>query len=183
MAPLLAFSRAVDALNARLGQLADWCVLLACLLAAGNAGLRYAASLGSNASLEAQWYLFAAMVMLGGSYTLFRNGHVRVDLVYGALPDRARLWVDVIGIALFLLPAMALLAWMSWPFFLDAWTHGETSSSPGGLIRWPVKLLMPLGFALITAQGLSELFKRIAVLRGIWVPQDRLHAAYARPEQ
>jgi TRAP-type mannitol/chloroaromatic compound transport system permease small subunit len=183
MAPLLAFSRAVDALNARLGLLAEWCVLLACLLAAGNAGLRYAFSLGSNASLEAQWYFFAGIVMLGGGYTLFRNGHVRVDLVYGMLPDRARIWVDLVGISLFLLPAMALLAWMSWPFFLDSWLQNETSSSPGGLVRWPVKLLMPLGFTLITAQGLSELIKRIAVLRGHWVPEDQLHAAYTRPDQ
>jgi TRAP-type mannitol/chloroaromatic compound transport system permease small subunit len=183
MAVLLAFSRAVDALSVQLGRLADWCVLLACLLAAGNAGLRYAFSMGSNASLEAQWYLFAAIVMLGGGYTLFRNGHVRVDLLYGALPDRARIWVDVVGISLFLLPAMALLAWMSWPFFLDSWAQNETSSSPGGLLRWQMKLLMPLGFALITAQGLSELIKRVAVLRGHWVPEDRLHAAYTRPEQ
>jgi len=183
MGPLLAFSHAVDSLNTRFGRIADWMVLLACLLAAANAGLRYAFSMGSNASLEAQWYFFAGMVMLGGSYTLFRNEHVRVDLVYGWLSDRARIWIDVIGLALFVLPAMALLAWMTWPFFLDSWMRGETSSSPGGLLRWPVKLLLPLGFALITAQGLSELIKRIAVLRGIWVPEDRLHAAYTRPEQ
>lgn len=183
MGPLLAFSRAVDALNTRLGWVAEWCVLLACLISAGNAGLRYAVSMGSNASLEAQWYFFAAIVMLGGGYTLFRNEHVRVDLLYGALPDRARIWVDVVGISLFLLPAMALLAWMTWPFFLDSWARNETSPSPGGLLRWPVKLLMPLGFALITAQGLSELVKRIAVLRGVWVPAERLHAAYTRPEQ
>ena len=183
MAPLLAFSRAVDALNTMLGRVADWLVLLACLLSAGNALLRYGFSLGSNASLEAQWYFFAGVVMLGGSYTLFRNEHVRVDLLYGSLPERARLWVDVVGIALFLLPAMALLAWMTWPFFLEAWVRAETSSSPGGLVRWPAKLLMPVGFALITAQGLSELIKRVALLRGIAVPEDRLHASYARPEQ
>lgn len=183
MRPLLAFSRAVDSMNAAFGRVADWCVLIACALAASNAFLRYALNLGSNASVEAQWYFFGAVVMLGGAYTLFRNAHVRVDLLYGALPDRARIWVDVVGIALFLLPAMALLAWMTWPFFLDSWTRGEVSSSPGGLIRWPVKLLMPVGFALITLQGLSELIKRIAVLRGIWVPEDRLHAAYERPEQ
>jgi TRAP-type mannitol/chloroaromatic compound transport system permease small subunit len=183
MGPLLAFSRMVDSVNARFGRAADWCVLLACALSAGNAFLRYGFSLGSNAWLEGQWYLFAAVVMLGGSYTLFRNEHVRVDVVYGALPERARMWVDVIGISLFLLPAMALLAWMTWPFFLDSWMRGETSSSPGGLIRWPVKLLMPLGFALITAQGVSELIKRIALLRGIAVPEGRIHASYARPEQ
>ena len=183
MAPLLAFSRAVDALNARLGQVADWLVLLACLLAAGNAGLRYAFSLGSNASLEAQWYFFAGVVMLGGGYTLFKNEHVRVDLLYAIYKPRTRLWVDVFGFVVFMLPGVILLAWMTWPFFLDSWMRGEMSSSPGGLIRWPAKLLMPLGFALITAQGLSELIKRIAVLRGIWVPADRLHASYTRPEQ
>jgi TRAP-type mannitol/chloroaromatic compound transport system permease small subunit len=183
MAPLLAFSRAVDAMNAAFGRVAEWLVLFACIVSAGNAFLRYGFSLGSNAWLEAQWYLFAGVVMLGGSYTLFRNEHVRVDLVYGSLRERARIWVDVIGIALFLLPAMALLAWMTWPFFLDSWTRGEMSSSPGGLIRWPAKLLMPLGFALITLQGLSELIKRVALLRGIVLPHGRLHASYARPEQ
>jgi TRAP-type mannitol/chloroaromatic compound transport system permease small subunit len=183
MAAMLAFSRAVDALNNSFGRVADWCVLLACALSAGNAFLRYGFSLGSNAWLEAQWYLFAAVVMLGGSYTLFRNEHVRVDLIYGSLRERARLWVDVIGIVLFLLPAMALLAWMTWPFFLDSWMRNETSSSPGGLVRWPAKILMPLGFALITAQGLSELIKRIALLRGVPLPADRLHASYHRPEQ
>lgn len=183
MAPLLAFSRAVDWVNTQFGRVADWLVLLACLLSAGNAFLRYGFSLGSNAWLEAQWYMFAGVVMLGASYTLFRNEHVRVDLVYGSLRERARIWVDVIGIAFFLLPAMALLAWMTWPFFLDSWMRGETSSSPGGLIRWPAKLLMPVGFALVTAQGLSELIKRVALLRGIALPDGRLHASYARPDQ
>jgi TRAP-type mannitol/chloroaromatic compound transport system permease small subunit len=183
MGPLLAFSRVVDSVNARFGRLADWCVLLACAVSAGNAFLRYGFSLGSNAWLEAQWYLFAAVVMLGGSYTLFRNEHVRVDVLYGTLSERRRIWVDVIGIGLFLLPAMALLTWMTWPFFLDSWARGETSSSPGGLIRWPAKILMPLGFALITLQGVSELIKRVALLRGIHVPEGRIHASYARPEQ
>jgi TRAP-type mannitol/chloroaromatic compound transport system permease small subunit len=183
MGPLLAFSRAVDAVNAMFGRVADWLVLLACAVSAGNAFLRYGFSRGSNAWLEAQWYLFAGIVMLGASYTLFRNEHVRVDLVYGALRERARLWVDVLGIALFLLPAMALLAWMTWPFFLDSWMRNETSSSPDGLLRWPVKILLPLGFALITAQGMSELIKRVALLRGIRLPAASLHASYHRPEQ
>lgn len=183
MGPLLAFSRGVDAVNTAFGRLADWLVLLACVVSAGNAFLRYGFSLGSNAWLELQWYLFAGMVMLGASYTLFRNEHVRVDLIYGSVRERARLWIDVVGIALFLLPAMALLAWMTWPFFLDSWMRGETSSSPGGLIRWPAKILLPLGFALVTAQGISELIKRVALLRGITLPEGRVHASYARPEQ
>ncbi len=183
MAPLLAFSHAVDTVNRQFGRLADWLVLLSCLVSAGNALLRYGFSLGSNAWLEAQWYMFAGIVMLGASHTLFRNEHVRVDLVYGALGERARLWVDMAGILLFLLPAMALLTWMTWPFFLDSFLRGEVSSSPGGLIRWPAKILMPLGFALMVVQGLSELIKRVALLRGIRLPDGRLVASYARPEQ
>lgn len=183
MAPLLAFSRGVDALNSLFGRLADWMVLLACVISASNAFLRYGFSQGSNAWLEAQWYLFAGMVMLGASYTLFRNEHVRVDLIYGWLSERSRLWVDVIGIGIFLLPAMALLTWMTVPFAFESFVRNETSSSPGGLLRWPVKLLLPLGFALMTAQGLSELIKRIAMLRGIMLPHGRIHASYARPEQ
>ncbi|MGG5810655.1 TRAP transporter small permease subunit [Falsiroseomonas sp. CW058] len=183
MGPLLAFSRGVDALNTAFGRLADWLVLLACVVSAGNAFLRYGFGLGSNAWLELQWYLFAGVVMLGASYTLFRNEHVRVDLVYGSIRERARLWVDVVGIGLFLLPAMALLAWMTWPFFVESWVRGEMSSSPGGLIRWPAKLLMPLGFGLVVAQGLSEMIKRIALLRGMRLADGRLHASYARPEQ
>lgn len=183
MAPFLAFSRAVDALNTGFGRVAEWLVLSACLLSAGNAFLRYAASLGSNAALEGQWYMFAGMVMLGASLTLFRNEHVRVDLVYGSLPWRAKLWVDVMGLTLFLLPAMAMLAWMTWPFFVESWIRGEVSPSPGGLLRWPVKVLMPLGFALMTLQGLSELIKRVALLRGIELPPGRIHANYERPEQ
>lgn len=183
LAPLLAFSRGVDAVTAGFGRIADWLVLIACTVSAGNAFLRYGFSAGSNAWLELQGYCFAGMVMLGASYTLRRNEHVRVDLVYGALGQRARVWVDVLGLAFFLMPAMALLAWMTWPFFVESWVRNEVSSSPGGLIRWPVKLVLPLGFALMCAQGLSELVKRIAVLRGIELPRGQLFATYARPDQ
>ncbi len=183
MGPLLAFSRGVDALTTGFGRIADWLVLIACTVSAGNAFARYGFSSGSNAWLEVQWYCFAGMVMLGASHTLFRNEHVRVDLVYGSLRMRARIWVDVLGLIFFLLPAMALLAWMTWPFFVEAWVRAEVSSSPGGLIRWPVKLLMPLGFFLMSLQGLSELVKRIAVLRGIELAKGQLHAVYARPDQ
>ena len=188
MAPLLAFSRVVDRVSATFGRVADWMVLAACVVSAGNAFLRYGASAGSNAWLEAQWYLFAGIVMLGASYTLQRNEHVRVDLVYGSLRWKARIWVDIVGIALFLLPAMLLLAWMTWPFFLDSWVRGETSSTPGGLIRWPAKILLPIGFTLVAAQGASELIKRIALLRPRWrslllTGGHKVVADYARPEQ
>jgi TRAP-type mannitol/chloroaromatic compound transport system permease small subunit len=182
MGPLLAFSRGVDAVNAAFGRVADWMVLAACAISAGNAFMRYGLSVSSNAWLEVQWYLFAGMVMLGASYTLFRNEHVRVDVVFGSLPERARLWVDVLGILLFLLPAMALLAWMTWPFFVESWVRMEGSSNAGGLLRWPAKLLLPLGFALVTLQGLSELIKRIALLRGE-APEAEVVTEYHRPEQ
>src|SRR3712207_723699 len=138
MGPLVAFSRAVDAVNAAVGKLADWAVLLSCAISAGNAFVRYGVSYSSNAWLEVQWYLFAAVVMLGASYTLLRNEHVRVDLVYGALGHRGKLWVDVLGLLVFLLPATALLAWMTWPFFADSWMRNEGSVNAGGLLRWPV---------------------------------------------
>jgi TRAP-type mannitol/chloroaromatic compound transport system permease small subunit len=183
MRALLAFSRAVDAVSAAFGRVADWMVLAACAISAGVAFVRYGLSTGSNAWLEVQWYLFAGIVMLGASHTLFRNEHVRVDLVYGNLSERGKLWVDVLGIIAFLLPAMALLAWMTWPLFVDSWMRGETSNNAGGLIRWPVKLLLPLGFALMTLQGLSELIKRVALLAGHRLPPERLVADYHRPEQ
>jgi TRAP-type mannitol/chloroaromatic compound transport system permease small subunit len=182
MGPLLAYSRAVDSLNAAVGKLADWAVLLSCGISAGNAFIRYGVSYSSNAWLEVQWYLFGAIVMLGASYTLFRNEHVRVDLVYGNLGERARLWVDVFGFIFFMLPAMILLTWMTWPFFLDSWVRHEGSPNAGGLLRWPVKLLLPVGFFLLCLQGFSELIKRIALLRGIQ-PTAEVVVEYHRPEQ
>ncbi|HEY8610042.1 MAG TPA: TRAP transporter small permease subunit [Roseomonas sp.] len=182
MKPLLAFSRVVDDLNALIGRAADWMTLLACAISAGNAFMRYGISYSSNAWLEVQWYLFAGMVMLGASYTLFRNEHVRVDILYGNVSERTRLWIDILGIIVFLLPAMILLAWMTWPFFLDSWQRGEGSQNAGGLLRWPVKILLPIGFVLITLQGLSELIKRIALLQGLR-PGSEAVVAYERPLQ
>jgi TRAP-type mannitol/chloroaromatic compound transport system permease small subunit len=182
MGLLLGFSRGVDWINERFGRVADWCILLACAISAGNALLRYGFNFSSNAWLEVQWYLFAAVVMLGGSYTLFRNEHVRVDIVYGLLGDRGRLWMDVFGFVAFLLPAMALLTWMTWPFFVESFIRHEGSPAPGGLLRWPAKILLPLGFGLIVLQGLSELIKRIALLRGVALPPGRVFT-YQRPEQ
>jgi TRAP-type mannitol/chloroaromatic compound transport system permease small subunit len=182
MGPLLAFSRGVDKMNAKIGVLADIAVFASCVISAANAFVRYGVSYSSNAWLEVQWYLFGATVMLGASYTLFRNEHVRVDILYANLSDRARLWVDVFGFIVFMLPAMILLTYMTWPFFLDSFVRNEGSPNAGGLIRWPVKLLMPVGFFLLTLQGLSELIKRIALLRGYTPDPDAIHA-YVRPEQ
>jgi TRAP-type mannitol/chloroaromatic compound transport system permease small subunit len=182
MPALLALSGWIDRLSRATFWLAEWMVLAACAIAAGNAFIRYGFSISSNAWLEAQWYLFAGVVMLGASWTLLRNQHVRVDLVYGAMSRRTRLWVDVFGLAVFLLPGMALLAWMTWPFFLDSFWRGEESGSPGGLLRWPAKILIPVGFALMVLQGLSELIKRVAILRGD-VDDPELIAEYEKPLQ
>ena len=176
---LLRLSRAIDAVNERLGWVADWLVLLSCLISAGNAFSRYAFGISSNAWLEIQWYMFAAVVMLGASYTLKRNEHVRVDIVYANVSTRRQIGIDIFGFILFMLPATAIMAYLSWPIFHNSWLLGEVSGNAGGLLRWPVKIFLPLGFALLTLQGISELIKRIAMLTGHM--QADLH--YERPLQ
>ena len=166
MKPLLALSRAIDALNERLGVIADWLVLLSCLISAGNAFSRYAFSISSNAWLEIQWYMFGTLVMLGASYTLKKNEHVRVDIVYTNIPTRWQIAVDIFGGILFLLPATLIMAYLSWPVFHNSWVEHEMSGNAGGLVRWPIKIFLPLGFALLSLQGFSELIKRIAMLTG-----------------
>jgi TRAP-type mannitol/chloroaromatic compound transport system permease small subunit len=166
MNSLLAFSRAIDAVNQRLSYVADWLVLLSCLISAGNAFSRYAFSVSSNAWLEIQWYMFGALVMLGASYTLKRNEHVRVDIVYANLSTRRQILVDIVGGLLFMLPATLILTYLSWPVFHNSWAEGEISSNAGGLVRWPIKIFLPLGFALLSLQGISELIKRFAMLSG-----------------
>lgn len=164
---LLALSRTIDALNERVGRLVLWLVLAATLVSAANAGMRYTFGMASNAWLELQWYLFAAIFLLAAGYTLKHNGHVRIDILYGRLSERGRAWIDLLGALLFLLPFSLLLVWFSWPGFTDALLRGEVSSDAGGLLRWPVRLLIPLGFALLALQGISESIKRIAFLRGL----------------
>jgi TRAP-type mannitol/chloroaromatic compound transport system permease small subunit len=164
---LLKFSGVVDAMNQKFGVIANWLVLLACLISAGNATSRYLFSASSNAWLEVQWYMFAGMVMLGGAYTLKMNEHVRVDLFYGIYPERVRIWIDIVGGFLFLLPICIIFVYFTWPWFVESWRIQETSSNAGGLIRWPVKLLLPAGFVLLILQGLSEIIKRIAALEHV----------------
>jgi TRAP-type mannitol/chloroaromatic compound transport system permease small subunit len=167
MKALLGFSRAIDALNEQVGRLVYWCVLITVLVSAANATSRYALNMASNAWLELQWYLFAAVFLLCAGYTLLHNEHIRIDVVSGQLSRRAQMWIDVFGLLVFLLPMSLFIMWLSWPIFMNAWTSGEISGSAGGLIRWPARLLVPLGFALLSLQGLSELIKRIAYLRGL----------------
>jgi TRAP-type mannitol/chloroaromatic compound transport system permease small subunit len=141
--------------------------------------VRYTFSESSNAWLEIQWYLFGAMFLLGASYTLKMNEHVRVDIIFGNLGPRAQAWVDLMGGILFLLPTVAIIGWMSWPFFVESWSIQEMSNNAGGLIRWPVKLLIPVGFALLALQGLSEIIKRVGVLQGLRVQTPK----YEKPLQ
>jgi TRAP-type mannitol/chloroaromatic compound transport system permease small subunit len=167
MKPLLALSRGIDVANEHLGRLVYWCVLIMVLVSAANATSRYALNLASNAWLELQWYLFAAVFLLCAGYTLLHNEHIRIDVVSSHLSRRTQVWIDVFGLLFFLLPMSLFVMWLSWPVFMNAWTSGEISGSAGGLIRWPVRLLVPLGFFLLSAQGISELIKRIAFLRGL----------------
>jgi TRAP-type mannitol/chloroaromatic compound transport system permease small subunit len=163
---LLAFSRLIDALTERVGRLIIWLVLVATLISAGNALIRYSLGESSNAWLEIQWYLFGAMFLLAAGYTLKHNGHVRIDIFYNRLGPRGQAWIDLIGGLLFLLPMAVLLAWLAWPMFHEAWVTHEMSPDAGGLVRWPVKLLLPLGFGLLALQGVAEVIKRIGVLSG-----------------
>ena len=158
------FSRLIDLVNGWIGKLAMFMILAATLISAGNALMRYTFNYSSNAYLEIQWYLFGAVFMLGGGYAFLRNAHVRIDVVNSRLSPRGRNWVDVFGIVFFLFPLCYMLATMGWPIFERAWISGEVSSSAGGLIRWPVFLLIPVGFSLLALQGVSELIKRLNFL-------------------
>lgn len=166
MSALLKLALACDWLNSRLGKLAAWAVLFAALISAGNAFVRYGLDISSNGWLEIQWYLFATTVMLGSPHVLKLNEHVRVDIIYGKLKGKGPVYVDLFGLVFFLLPVMAILAYLSWPLFVRMYVSGEMSSNAGGLIRWPFMLLLPLGFALMFLQGLSEIIKRICYLQG-----------------
>ncbi|MDH5513284.1 MAG: TRAP transporter small permease subunit [Gammaproteobacteria bacterium] len=163
---LNAFVRAIDAANEAIGRAVLWLVGAATLISAGNALARYGFGMSSNAWLEIQWYLFAGIILLAAGYTLKHNGHVRIDVVYGRFSARTRAWIDLFGALLFLLPLCGLMVWLSWPGFVDSFVSGETSPDAGGLIRWPVRLVIPLGFALLALQGVAEVIKRISYLRG-----------------
>lgn len=173
------YIRLIDGLSRRLGILASWALLLACLISAGNALVRYSLSLGSNGWLEAQWYLFGFAVCLGAPWLLKLNEHVRVDVFYGGRSPRAKARIDAFGLLLVLLPVCALMIYLSWQFALDSYHQQEHSPSAGGLLRWPIKAAIPVGFALLALQAIAELFKRIAYLRGT---QD-LDIHYERPLQ
>lgn len=166
MRALLGLARAIDALNERVGRAAMWLVLLATLISAGNAVMRYGFDLSSNAWLEIQWYLFALIFLLGAGYTLKHNGHVRIDILHNRFSPRLQAWVDLVGGLLFLLPLCGLMIWMGWGGFADSWATREVSPDAGGLPRWPIKFAIPLGFTLLALQGVAEVIKRAAFLTG-----------------
>ncbi|MBC7547431.1 MAG: TRAP transporter small permease subunit [Polaromonas sp.] len=176
---LLKMALAWDWFAIRMGKLAAWAVLLAALISSGNAFVRYGLDMSSNGWLEIQWYLFAATVMLGAPLVLKLNEHVRVDILYGRLKGNGKVYVDLFGLVVFLLPVMGVLAWLCWPLFVSMYQSGEVSGNAGGLIRWPVILLLPLGFAMMFVQGLSEVIKRICYLQGRF--EMDLH--YEKPAQ
>jgi len=163
---LLRLSRLIDALNEGIGKLVMWFVLAAVLISAGNAIMRKAFDISSNAFLEIQWYLFAAVFLLGSGYVFLRNAHVRIDFISTKLSKRTNTIIDIFGIVLFAIPLSLILVSLSWPVFERAWVSGEMSQNAGGLIRWPVFLLVPLGFSILALQCVSELIKRVAFLTG-----------------
>lgn len=167
MHALLKFSKAVDWLNSQVGKHIIWLILASTVISAINAVVRKAFSVSSNAYLEVQWYLFAATFLLCSAFTLLNGEHVKIDVVSSRLSKRTQMWIDVFGFTFFLTPFCLAILWFSVPFFLKGFTSGEMSSNAGGLIRWPVYAMMPLGFGLLLLQGWSELIKRLAYLQGL----------------
>ncbi len=179
MSKLLKFALGIDRISAQFGHIAALAVLAAALISAGNAFIRYGFDISSNGWLEIQWYLFAATVMLGAPLVLKLNEHVRVDIFYGKLKGNGPVYVDLFGLILFLLPVMATLVWLSFPLFLKMYLTHEMSSNAGGLVRWPAMLMLPLGFAWMLLQGLSEIIKRVAYLQGKY----EMDTHYEKPVQ
>ncbi len=180
---LLSLSRLIDSANERVGRVMYWLILVAVLVSAGNAVVRYAFNRSSNAWLEVQWYLFSAVFLFCAGYTLLHNQHVRIDVVVGHLSKRTQAWIDVIGTVLFLLPMAVTIMWLSWPVFLDAYRSNEISTNAGGLTVWPARLMVPIGFFLLVAQGLSELIKRVAFLLGMIADPTEKHEASSEAEE
>jgi len=163
----LRLSSAIDTLNEYVGRFTYWLILAAVLISTGNAIVRYAFNRSSNAWLEIQWYLFSFVFLFCAGYTLLHNQHVRIDILTGHLSGRAKAWIDIFGSVFFLLPMAIAIMWLSWPVFMDAYRSGEVSTNAGGLLVWPGRLMLPAGFVLLVLQGLSELIKRVAFLRGM----------------
>ena len=183
MSSLLSVSRIIDWLSERIGHTFYWLVLVTVLISAANAVVRKAFNVSSNSFLEIQWYLFSAIFLFLAGYTLLRNDHVRIDVIAGRLSKRAQAWIDIVGTVFFLFPMAFLLMWLAWPVFVDAYERHEISTNAGGLIIWPARLLVPIGFLLLLVQGVSELIKRIAFLRGLIPDPSEKHQEKSLEEQ
>lgn len=183
MPPLLALSRWIDRCNEFVGRWVSWLVLAAVLISAGNAIVRKAFDWSSNGLLEIQWYLFAAVFLLAAGYTLQRQEHVRIDVVAGRFSKRTQIWIDIVGICLFLLPFVVVVVDLSMPLVLRAYRMHEMSNNAGGLVRWPVFALLPAGFILLGIQGISELIKRVAFLRGLIPDPTGRHVAKSAEQE
>jgi TRAP-type mannitol/chloroaromatic compound transport system permease small subunit len=180
---LLQVSRFIDAMNERIGRAVIWLVLAAVIISAGNAIIRKTLNYSSNAFLELQWYLFSAIFLLCAGYTLLRNEHVRIDVVTGRFSARTQAWIDVFGTLFFLLPMALIFIYLSWPIFVRTYTTGEISTNAGGLLLWPARMLVPIGFSLLALQGVSELFKRIAFLAGAGPDPIARHDTHAAEKE
>jgi TRAP-type mannitol/chloroaromatic compound transport system permease small subunit len=180
---LLSLARAIDAFTERVGRVVYWLVLVVVLISAANATVRKMFNYSSNAYLEIQWYLFSVIFLFGAGYTLLRNEHVRIDIIQGRLSARAQNWIDVFGIVLFLMPMSLIIMWLSWPLFTDSLARHEVSTNAGGLIIWPARLMVPIGFALLIIQAVSELIKRIAFLCGRIPDPLEKHGARSAEEE
>ena len=182
MTLLLKLSQWIDGLTERIGRLTYWLILVAVLVSAGNAVIRYAFNMSSNAWLELQWYLFSAVFLFCAGYALLHNQHVRIDVISGRMSKRVQIWIDILGTVFYLLPNAITIMWLSWPVFVDAYQHHEVSTNVGGLLIWPARLMVPVGFFLLVLQGLSELIKRIAFLRGL-IPDPTEKREELNPEE
>jgi len=180
---LLSVSRLIDRLNERIGQAFYWLVLATVLISAANATVRKVFNVSSNSWLEIQWYLFSAVFLVLAGYTLMRNDHVRIDVVAHRLSKKTQTWIDIVGTVFFLFPMAFLIMWLSWPVFVDAYERHEVSTNAGGLIIWPARLLVPIGFALLIIQGVSELIKRFAFLRGLIPDPSEKHVEKTAEEE
>jgi len=183
MRTLLKAARAIDALNEWVGRCVYWLVLVMVLESAGNAIVRKLFNSSSNALLEMQWYLFSAVFLLCAGWTLMRNEHVRIDILQGRLTPRGQAWLDIFGTVFFMMPMVLVFIWLSWPWFVRTYTQGEISGSAGGLILWPARLLVPVGFVLLALQGLSEIAKRVGFLAGAGPDPVARHDARAAEQE
>jgi len=183
LSALLSISRWIDRLSEFIGRWVAWLVLAAALVSALNASVRKIFNTSSNAFLEIQWYLFAAVFLLAAGYTLMRQEHVKIDVVSGRLSKRTQIWIDIIGLSCFLIPFVFIIIKLAMPLVTNAYFTGEMSSNAGGLIRWPVFALLPLGLALLGLQGVSELIKRIAFLQGLVPDPTKKHQAKTPEEE